>query len=110
MTQSKRGGIQAVSTSIIWLSATGMLAICIPLVEVTNGSTVVPLAVVVGATVATLAVWLAPHDSYIQHIAFADSVQELKQRVGDLEAICSSTDIDLQAAQKQLSPSDSELS
>ena len=47
------------TTAIIWGFATGMLAICIPLVSITESGTILPLAVILGATASTVVVWLS---------------------------------------------------
>ena len=51
----KTGRVAA--TSVIWGISGGMLAICIPLVIVTKTGAILPLATIVGAAVATFAVW-----------------------------------------------------
>jgi hypothetical protein len=50
------------ATAIIWGLATGMLAICIPLVSMTKSGVILPMAVILGATASTLAVWLSSND------------------------------------------------
>jgi hypothetical protein len=52
-------GFKIGSTAIIWGFATGMLAICIPLVSMTNSGIILPLAVIIAAAISTLAVWLS---------------------------------------------------
>ncbi len=49
-------GIRVGATAIIWAFATGMLAICIPLVSMTR-SPLLPLAAIAGATISTVVVW-----------------------------------------------------
>ena len=61
-------GFRIGTTAIIWGFSTGMLAICIPLVSMTKSGIVLPLAVILGATVSTVVVWLdfegrSPHKS-----------------------------------------------
>jgi hypothetical protein len=59
MNNSPQGnGVKIGATAIIWGFATGMLAICIPLVNITDSGIVLPLAVIIGATGSTLSVWL----------------------------------------------------
>jgi hypothetical protein len=43
-------------TSTIWGYATGMLALCIPLVSLSKGAAMIPLAVTLGAGAGTVAV------------------------------------------------------
>jgi ABC-type enterobactin transport system permease subunit len=52
-------GFKIGSTAIIWGFSTGMLAICIPLVSMTESGVILPLAVIVGATISTVFVWLS---------------------------------------------------
>ncbi|MEL7035816.1 MAG: hypothetical protein AAFO04_09400 [Cyanobacteria bacterium J06592_8] len=52
-------GFKIGSTAIIWGFSTGMLAICIPLVSMTESGVILPLAVVIGATISTVVVWLS---------------------------------------------------
>lgn len=52
-------GFKIGSTAIIWSFSTGMLAICIPLVSMTESGVILPLTVVLGATISTVVVWLS---------------------------------------------------
>ena len=52
-------GVKIGSTAIIWSLATGMMAICIPLVKITDTGIILPLAVVVGVSLSTIAIWLS---------------------------------------------------
>ena len=58
-----RQGGKIGSTAIIWSLATGMMAISIPLVKITHSGVVLPLAVVLGASFSTIAVWLSSGNS-----------------------------------------------
>jgi hypothetical protein len=57
-------GFKIGTTAIIWGFATGMLAICIPLVSMTGSGIILPLAVILGAAVSTLVVWLSYAQGY----------------------------------------------
>lgn len=59
--ESKLSGIggKIATTAIIWGFATGMLAICIPLVSITQSGIILPLAVILGTTASTVVVWLS---------------------------------------------------
>ena len=52
-------GAKIGSTAIIWSLATGMLAISIPIVKMTQTGIVLPLAVVIGVSLSTVAIWLS---------------------------------------------------
>lgn len=52
-------GAKIGSTAIIWSLATGMLAISIPIVKMTQTGIVLPLAVVIGVSVSTVAIWFS---------------------------------------------------
>ncbi|WP_017327167.1 hypothetical protein [Synechococcus sp. PCC 7336] len=52
-------GFKIGTTAIIWGFATGMLAICIPIISMTGSGVILPLAVIVGTTISTIVVWLS---------------------------------------------------
>jgi hypothetical protein len=74
----------------IWMCATGMLGISIPLVAISH-STLIPFTVIVGATVSTAAIWLGkgaggeqrPDSSKIAQ----EQLKELEERLANIEAI-----------------------
>jgi hypothetical protein len=45
------------TTIVIWVAAAGMLAICIPLVSITQSGVILPVSVVIGVTISTVAIW-----------------------------------------------------
>lgn len=94
--------IRVAATSKIWVLATGMLAICIPLSAVTKSGAILPLAVISGAAVGTVAVWRSSDNQSKNNPLLTNSVKELEQRVANLEIICSSQELDLQNKIKQL--------
>ncbi len=77
------------TTSVIWGTATGMVALCIPMLALAPNSVIVPLAVLLGATIATVTIWrnTASTDA---NLALLADLKELEQRVSNLEVICSS--------------------
>ena len=78
------------ATVAIWGCAVGMLGICIPLVAVTGSGVILPLLVILGAGGGTVAIWFAPDRRQQEVTHLAQTVKELKERVMDLEAICTS--------------------
>lgn len=52
-------GAKIGSTAIIWSLATGMLAISIPIVKMTNSGIILPVAVVIGVSLSTVAIWMS---------------------------------------------------
>lgn len=90
------------TTAIIWGFATGMLAICIPIVGMTQSGVILPLAVVLGASVGTVVVWQSPTKRSRAISDLTNSVQLLNERIVTLEAICSSGESDIQNRLKQL--------
>ena len=52
-------GAKVGATAIIWSLATGIMAICIPLVRMSQSGVILPLAVVIGVSVSTIAIWLS---------------------------------------------------
>ena len=54
---SEGKGAKVATTIVIWVFATGMLGICIPLVSMTNSGVALPVAVIVGVSSSTIAIW-----------------------------------------------------
>ena len=79
--------IRVEATFIIWGCATGMMAICISLVSISQSGFILPLAVILGASVCTISIW---HRDRQEKLESVDSFQQIEQRVRDLETICSS--------------------
>lgn len=52
-------GAKIGSTAIIWSLATGMMAISIPIIKMTGTGIVLPLAVIIGVSLSTIAIWLS---------------------------------------------------
>lgn len=96
--------IRFAATAIIWGFGTGMLALCIPLVGMT-GTPLLPLAVIVGAAVSTVVIWVnsanSPHQPFL-----TSSMQQLEQRVANLEIIASDRELDLDNKIKRLESKD----
>ncbi len=96
---------QISATATIWAFATGMLAICIPIVAITQSGVILPLAVVLGASVSTAVVWRNPIHQNDSMVNLNHNLKELTGRVEDLETICSSDNFN---ASKQFKQIDSE--
>ena len=79
-------------TAIIWGFATGMLAICIPLVSMTGSGVILPLAVILGASLGTAVAWLSSAQQARKISELSNSIQALEQRVMNLETICNKSD------------------
>ena len=98
--------VRVTATSKIWTIATGMLAICIPLVAVTRSGAILPLAVISGAAVGTVAVWRSSNNQSNNSLLLTHKIKELEQRLANLEIICSSQELDLQNKIRQLESKD----
>lgn len=98
--------IKLATTLGVWVIATGMLALCIPLVTVTESGVILPLAVIAGADVATIAIWRRYDCHTINSVALANNVKDLEQRVANLEVICSNEELNFQDKLKQLESKD----
>ena len=94
--------IRVAATSKIWGLATVMLAICVPLAAVTGGGVVLPIAVILWASVGTVAVWRSSDNQSENRPLSTNSVKQLEQRVANLEIICSSQELDLHSKIRQL--------
>ncbi len=75
--------IEVDSTAIIWGCTTGMMAIF------AQSSIILPLAVILGATISTVAIWNNDSKKYLES---SNNFREIKQRVSDLETICINQD------------------
>jgi hypothetical protein len=85
------------ATAAIWAIAVGMLGVCIPLVAITNSGLILPILVIVGASVSSGAIWLSSNQAQGKRKSLSDqTVEALEERVRNLEAICSAADWDLQ--------------
>ncbi|NEQ42256.1 MAG: hypothetical protein F6K00_01325 [Leptolyngbya sp. SIOISBB] len=75
------------ATAVIWRSAMGLFALCIPLTAVAKSGPILPILVMLGASVGTVAVWLAPAQRPREE---ALAIKRLEDRIMNLEAICTS--------------------
>ena len=75
------------ATDEIWGCAVGMLAICIPLVAITESGIILPLLVILGAGGGTAAVWLSPDKRPPEEAHLAQTIKGLEERVMNLETI-----------------------
>ena len=75
------------ATTVIWICAVGMFALCIPLTAVANSGVILPLLVVLGASAGTAAVWFSPTE---QRREDALTIKALEDRVTNLETIYTS--------------------
>lgn len=88
---SENYGIKIGTTAIIWALGTGMMAICIPLVSISKSGITLPLAVMAGVTITTISIWQSGSQKVI---ASSEYLQQIEQRVRDLETIASSDKLD----------------
>ncbi len=75
------------------------MAICIPLVAISRSGIILPLAVILGASTSTVTVW---RDANQKAVELANNLQQIEQRIRNLETICSSEDFDFNYQSKQL--------
>jgi hypothetical protein len=54
-------GAKIAVIAIIWGFGTAMLAICIPLVKITQSGIILPIILIVGICLSTITVWKFPH-------------------------------------------------
>ena len=88
--KSTASNSQVWATAIIWGCSVGMLGICIPLVAITDSGMILPLLVMLGASAGTTAVWFAPGKRQREEVYLTQKMQQLKERVMNLEAIYTS--------------------
>ena len=89
------------ATAAIWGCATGMFALCIPLVGLTRVAVVIPATIALGAGAGTVAVWRSERYSRSRPEG-EQSVRSLEERVANLEAIVSHGEFDIQRQFEQL--------
>ena len=75
------------ATAVIWGATVGLFALCIPLTAVVQSGPLLPIFVILGASVGTAAVWLAPTQLHREE---APTIKSLEDRIMNLEAICTS--------------------
>ncbi|MFH7024533.1 MAG: hypothetical protein ACHBN1_03830 [Heteroscytonema crispum UTEX LB 1556] len=98
----KSEDVRVAATSRIWGLTVGILAICIPLSDVTRSGPILPLAAIGGAAAGTVAVWRSDDKKSKGGYLQPQQVELLEQRIADLETIVSSDDFDLRMKIKQL--------
>ena len=96
---TERNGIKVVANAIIWSFATGIMAICIPLVAISRSGIILPLAVILGASASTVAIWRSDNQKAVES---SSNLQQMEQRIRDLETICSRENFDVQKKFKKL--------
>jgi hypothetical protein len=88
-------------TDVIWGCAVGMFALCIPLAALNRGALIVSAAVALGAGAGTVAVWRSdPHSR--RRLGDEQTVRSLEERIANLEAIASHSELEIQHPFKQL--------
>lgn len=90
------------STSIIWGCAVGMFALCIPLVRITKGAAIIPVAIALGAGAGTVAVWRPDRQTQNRSEHEQQSIRSLEERIANLETIASHGKLDTQYQSKSL--------
>ena len=75
------------ATAVIWGSAVGLFALCIPLTAIAKSGSLLPILVVLGATSSTAAIWLAPKQRPRED---ALTIKALEDRIMTLETIYTS--------------------
>ena len=60
---NRKNGAKFGATAIIWSLATGIMAICIPLVKISQSGIILPVTVMVGVSISTVAIWLSSNEA-----------------------------------------------
>lgn len=90
--------IRLTATQKIWSYATGMLALCLIFSPARN-NIILPIIIVSGAAGGTAFVWRSSKSQY----SFPENkVQQIEQRLANLETIVGNDELDLQMKIKQL--------
>ncbi|MBD6616020.1 hypothetical protein FNW02_09310 [Komarekiella sp. 'clone 1'] len=98
--------IRLAATTRIWGLTVGILTICIPLSAVTRSGSILPLAAIGGAAVATIAVWRFDEKRLQTKYLQQQQVELLEQRIANLETIVSTDDYEVRIKLQQLKASD----
>ncbi len=80
-------GAKVGATAIIWSLAAGIMAICIPMVRIFENGFILPLAVIIGLSISTVAIWFNGNQKSIES---EKKIQAMERRIRDLETISSS--------------------
>lgn len=102
---AKNRDVRVTATSRIWGIAAGMLAICIPLSAVTRSGPILPIAVITGAAFGTGAVWQSSDKKSRYNSLQPHTLEQLEQRIANLETIAAGGELDLERKIKQLDSS-----
>jgi hypothetical protein len=98
--------VRVAATTRIWSLATVMLGICIPLTALSRGNPILPLAVITGAAVGTVAVWQSSDKKSPNSALSPNTVEALSERIANLEMIVGTDEITFQHRLNQLDASD----
>ena len=79
----QNNGAKVGATAIIWSLATGIMAICIPLVKISESGVILPLAVIIGLSISTVAIWFSGNQKVIES---ASKLQDMEKRIKELES------------------------
>ena len=104
--QSVGNGARIATTAIIWGFATGMMAICIPIIDMTNDAVILPLAVVLGTSISTVAVWRNGNRQSGEIDELTNKFRVIQERITDLETICSARELEFGRKFEELEPKD----
>lgn len=100
--------IRMTTTTKIWSYAIGMLALCIPLSPITRSGVILPLAVVTSAAAGTAFVWRS--DKKAQNALPTSELQQIEERLANLETIAASGQLELRSQFKQLESNNQNVS
>jgi hypothetical protein len=82
-------------------NATGIFVLCVPLVAITRSAVIIPATVALGAGIGTVAVWKSDPRSR-RRLADEQTIRLLEERIANLEAIASHSELEIQHQFKQL--------
>jgi hypothetical protein len=88
-------------TYVIWGCAVAMFALCIPLTALNRSASSISAVVALGAGAGTVAVWRSNRSSK-RRLEDEQYVRLLEERIANLEAIASHSELEIQHPFKQL--------
>ena len=80
-------------TTRIWAMATGMLAICIPFVDMSVDLAILPVLVLSSTAISTFMIWRNPRNRYDENTLLMSKIMELQQQLAHLQITSTEEDL-----------------
>lgn len=94
------------TVAIIWGCATAMMAVCIPMIDMTDDAIILPIFIILGASISTVVAWRSGSRQKGEIDELTNNFRTIQERVIDLETICSAQELEINKKFEQLEPTD----